>query len=53
MLGYFNYNAHTTKPIECKLPQIIVDVKQSPRKKSQSVSNRYKKKRRKKGSKKR
>lgn len=53
MLGYFNYNAHTTKPIECKLPQIILDVKQPLHKKSQSVSNRYKKKRRKKRTKKR
>lgn len=53
MLGYFNYDAYTSKPISCSIPQVIPVDKKSIRTKIHAHPNKHKKKRKKKGAKKR
>ncbi len=51
MLGYFNYDAYTSKPISCSIPQVIPADKKSIRTKIHVQANKHKKKRKKKAQK--
>ena len=51
MLGYFNYDAYTTKPVGCNIPHVILVDKKTIQSKIHVHTNKHKKKRKKKGAK--